>query len=210
MLRKLLRRTAIALAALILLACGLYAFHVPLLTAAGRLVTVRDAPARADILFLLGGEDFSRPFRAADLWKAGIAPRIVTVRSEDGPAMKLGVLRNETNAAVRIMERLGVPDSAITVIRQGRGATSTDDEANLLRWYVARHPVRRIDVVTTAFHTRRARWLIRRALRGTTVQVAMTASDDPGFDETDWWRSERGMVAYVTEYIKFAHSFFFQ
>ena len=68
-----------------------------------------------------------------------------------------------------------------------------------MRDYVRTHPVRRITVVTTAFHTARARWIFRKALRGTGVEVHMAAARDPSFDESNWYTKDEGLVAYFQE-----------
>jgi hypothetical protein len=60
--------------------------------------------------------------------------------------------------------------------------------------------------VTTLPHTRRARWHLRRALRGTGTEVVMRGVPDARFGEGDWWKSEAGVVAYTNEYLKWLHN----
>ncbi len=86
------------------------------------------------------------------------------------------------------------------------GSTSTIDDARLLRAYVERHRIRRILVVTSAFHTRRTRWVLHRVLDGLDVTVLMVPAADPRFNERNWWRHEAGLLAYVEEYLKWLHN----
>jgi hypothetical protein len=34
----------------------------------------------------------------------------------------------------------------------------------------------------------------------------MAAAPDPRFDASNWWQSEEGFVAYLTEALKFVHT----
>lgn len=178
----------------------------PLLRGFARTLTVDDAAGPADFVYLLGGDVNTRPFHAARLVRRGIAPRVVIPRPEDRSAVERRFYPNDAEVAVRILRAEGVPDSAIQVLRIPGGVTSTQDEGRLLRRYLQAHPARRVVVVTSAWHTRRARWTLRRELGGVPVDLRMAAAPDDRFDESNWWRREAGFLAYVTELLKFAHT----
>ena len=55
--------------------------------------------------------------------------------------------------------------------------------------------MKRITVVTTAFHTARARWIFRKVFRGQGIDVRMAAATDPAFDETNWYRHDESLLA---------------
>ncbi len=179
-----------------------YALRVPLLTGVGRYLIVEDELQEADILFLLNGDFNTRPFYAAELYARGLAPRIVIARAEASPAERLGLLPNETDLSVAILERQGVPPTAITVLPVPGGVTSTYDEAVVLRAYVEANDIQRLILVTSAFHTRRAGWIVRQALHGLDVTVQLAAARTPDYDETNWWQSEAGQINVNNEYIK--------
>ena len=61
-------------------------------------------------------------------------------------------------------------------------------------------------MVTTAFHTLRTRWIFRRALIGTGVDVRIAASNDPRFDETNWYTKVDGIRAYSQEVLKMTYA----
>lgn len=201
-----LRRLIAAACVLALLLAAAYLARGWILTSLGEFLTVEDAPARADAIFVLGGEGNVRPARAAELYLAGLAPRILIPRPEDFLAHELTNAPNITDVATEAMRRLGVPDSAITLLEMPGGSTSTIDDARLLRAYVERHRIRRILVVTSAFHTRRTRWVLHRVLDGLDVTVLMVPAADPRFNERNWWRHEAGLLAYVEEYLKWLHN----
>lgn len=201
-----LRRLIAAACVLALLLAAAYLARGWILTSLGEFLTVEDAPARADAIFVLGGEGNVRPARAAELYLAGLAPRILIPRPEDFLAHELTNAPNITDVATEAMRRLGVPDSAITLLEMPGGSTSTIDDARLLRAYAERHRIRRVLVVTSAFHTRRTRWVLRRVLDGLDVTVLMVPAADARFNERNWWRHEAGLLAYVEEYLKWLHN----
>ncbi len=64
---------------------------------------------------------------------------------------------------------------------------------------------RTVIAVTSAFHSRRSRWLLRRQLDRLDVTVLMDGAPDWEYNESNWWQNKRGLVSYVEEYIKFVH-----
>lgn len=200
------RRLILALAGAAAALLALWLLRTPLLASVARFLSVGEPPRPADLLYVLGGDLDSRPFLAAELYRRGIAPRIALPREERGRAVQLGLYPDHTEVVRQILRREGVPDSAIVVLEQPGGSTSTAEDARLLREYVVSHRIRRVTVITHRWHTRRARWLLRRELAGTGVEVAMAGAPDPRFREDDWWRSEAGLVTYATEYLKLVHN----
>ena len=95
----------------------------------------------------------------AELYEQGLAPLIVIARSENTPIVDLGLVPNDTDVSVGVMEKLGVPPEKIIILPFPGGVTSTFDEAAALRKYLEAHQVRKIILVTSAFHTRRASWI---------------------------------------------------
>jgi uncharacterized SAM-binding protein YcdF (DUF218 family) len=200
----------LALAALVFAAVASAAFAVrrPLLVGAAEFLRVEDARQPGDAIFLFAGNAPSRAFLAAELYHAGLAPRIVILRVADSPAVRIGADVNETDRNVAVLRRLEVPDSAIVVLVPPRGAASTRDEGRAFGDYAARHGLQRVLLVTDAFHSRRVRWVLRRELREPAPQLIVIPSEDWEFDAKNWWRSERGMIIYLQEYIKFVYYVF--
>ncbi|MET0400126.1 MAG: YdcF family protein [Longimicrobiaceae bacterium] len=199
-----LRRAGAAALALLVLGLAAYALRAPLLTGVARLLTVRDPVSRADLVLVLGGELNTRPFHAAALYRRGVAPRVVLVREQQGPAVRQGLYPHRTDVAVRILRRGGVPASAVVVLETPGGAASTADEARALRGYLRATGLRRVVVVTNPYHSRRARLALRRGTRGLGAEILMSPAPAWEFDEANWWRSEEGLIAYFNEYVKLA------
>jgi uncharacterized SAM-binding protein YcdF (DUF218 family) len=193
---------------ILLLAILAYAFHSQILTGIADYLIIDDRLQPADILFLLNSEVDTRPFHAAELYKQGLAPVVVIARSEDNSIVDLGLVPNDTDISVGVMEKLGVPPGKIIVLPAEGGVTSTFDEAAALRQYAEANRVHRIILVTSAFHTRRARWIFEKTLAGLPVTLEMAAVPYIGFDQTDWWKSEGGLITLNNEYIKLFYYLF--
>jgi len=205
--KHLLRSVLLASTFLVLLVVLAYAFRSQILTDIADLLVVNDPFQPADIIFVLNGDYNTRPFRASELYEQGLAPVIVIARSEMLPAEELGLAPNDTDVSIGVMKALGVPPEKIVVLPVEGGTTSTFDEAIALRQYIESHNVHSLILLTSAFHTRRAKWIFDRELSGLPVRLEVAAVPHYGFDESDWWQSEDGLITLNNEYIKLVYYF---
>jgi uncharacterized SAM-binding protein YcdF (DUF218 family) len=185
-----------------------FVFREPLLRSLADYLIVDESPsadAPADMILVLTGGADTRPFRAAELFHQGLAPQVAIVQMQDTPEVRLGLVPNETAINVGVLEAEGVPQSSIVVIPCEGGATSTRDEAVALRAYTEAHHLARVIIVTSALHTRRARWVFRHEMGETGVELMVVPAPHTDFDTDEWWRSEYGLVYLLNEYIKFAY-----
>lgn len=175
----------------------------PALTGLGNfLIEVDDPLHKADLLFVLNGDYDTRPFYTMELYRQGLAPRVVIAQAEDSPAVELGVVENSTQIAVQIMSHEGLPPEALLILNKESPVTSTFDEARALKNYVQANQVGSVILVTSAFHTRRARWILEKELQGVEVELQVAGAPHSGFNARNWWRTEDGLVFVNNEYIK--------
>ena len=202
-------RTILASAAVLLLLVFLaFTFRSQILTGVADYLIVSDPLQPADVIVLLNSEVNTRPFRASALYQQGLAPVIVIARSESTPTVAMGLVPNDTDISVAVMEKQGVPAGKIVILPFPGGVTSTFDEASAVRQYVVAHQAYRIILVTSAFHTRRARWIFEKILAGLPVRLEMAAVPYAGFDQTNWWKNETGLITLNNEYIKWVYYLF--
>jgi uncharacterized SAM-binding protein YcdF (DUF218 family) len=202
-------RNSLAVGALLLLLVILvFAFRSQILIGIADYLIINDKLQPADVIFLLNSEYNIRPFRAAELFKQGLAPVVVIVRAVDTPVVDLGLVPNDTDISVGVLEKLGVPAGKIIVLPFPGGATSTFDEAVAFWGYAEAHPVHEIILVTSAFHTRRARWILQKTLAGLPVKLETAAVPYSDFDQTNWWKYETGLTTLNNEYIKLFFYYF--
>ena len=160
----------------------------------------RETPlSKADVIFVLAGTLAERPLEAAELFEAGYAPKIVVTRGPTTRAIvrlhQLGIdVATEADVNLTILRKLGIPEDALIV--PPRLHENTAQEARTLRQLVDQHRWQRIIVVTSKYHLRRAGLAIRRALRGTGVEVMLRGSRDDEVVPAEWW-TRRGDIRWL-------------
>jgi uncharacterized SAM-binding protein YcdF (DUF218 family) len=187
----------LALAVLVLLA-----------PAAGRFLVVADPlPPSADAIVILAGSVRDRTLEAARLYQRGIAPRVVVTREAlppgDTALRDAGVALPESDALTRTaLLGLGVPPRAIVTLR--RRAQSTASEARTIARWACGRGLRRLVVVTSPPHTRRARLVLARAL-GPDVALTMRPAPTNVFAGRRWFRVRRDAKDVLWEWQKLVH-----
>ena len=178
-----------------------YVLRVPLLVWVGTLVYDTDPLESADaIVVLSGGVD--RLLEAADLFRSGYAPIIVLTKEPESPVV--GELQSrgvDVNDALEVrlgyLEALGVPNNATTILRET--VASTDEEAELVAEWAKERNIERVVIVTTGFHTARARLAFSRSFRDQSTVLLIRASRASGFDPGGWWHDRQGVRTVLIE-----------
>jgi len=106
------------------------------------LLEVRSAPRPADVLVVLGGDTGQRALLAADLYHQGMVPRIIVSGHGDAEEKKSRLTAK------------GVPES---VIELEADSTSTQENAAFTVRRLVESKAKRAVIVTSWFHSRRAR-----------------------------------------------------
>jgi uncharacterized SAM-binding protein YcdF (DUF218 family) len=169
-----------------------YLVRRPILRALGDYWIVDDPASQADALIVLSDDDFigSRAAKAADLYHEGGAPLIVASGRMMRPYAGVGELIQ------RDLTDRGVPTSAIQIYRHN--ARDTIDEAQTLRSLVVQKGWHHVVIVTSNYHTRRARYIFQKMFP-LGVRVDVSAAKDPDFDVSDWWEHKSGIKAFLHE-----------
>jgi uncharacterized SAM-binding protein YcdF (DUF218 family) len=138
------------------------------------------------MVVLAGG--VSRPFYAADLYRRGLAPEVWLSRpyrsESERMALELGAMAPEEEINRKILIMRGVPPKCIHLY--GDGVMSTLNEALALR-AAAQADGKRILLITSRFHARRAALIFRRAMPRATILACSTPYE--AFSRR-WWRSQ--------------------
>lgn len=173
---------------------------------AARALIVEAELPRADALVVLSGSGayLERTGEAARLFREGRAPLVVLTNDNQTGGWSVAEQRNPlfVERAAAELERAGVPRESIKVLPQP--VAGTHDEAVLLRSYAEAHDLRSLLVVTSAYHSRRAWWTLRRVFRGGGVEVGIKPVA-PGWQTpppSRWWWHSEGWRAVATEYVK--------
>ncbi len=195
------RRLKILLAVvLVLFVAGFFAYR-PLLRAAGNFLVVADAPERADAIVVLAGRDPARPLEAVHLYQSGVAPWVV-VTTERPPRVfdqlkKDGIILNQTfENYVKVIAGYGVPEDH--VLRIETYVADTMDEMQRIREFAQKRGWKRLLIVTSNFHTRRARMTAHYVLEPD-IHVAVVPCGQDSFDPSTWWQTQAGARTFAIE-----------
>ena len=168
---------------------------------AGRFLSTADAITRADAIVVLAGTRLNRPLEGVDLYQAGYAPTIVLTyevpeRAQIAAETRGVALPVVADEARDVMIKLGVPASAI--ILPERIHQNTAQEAQTVHALAREHGWRRVIVVTSPYHLRRAGFAMRRELDGTGIEVEMHPTRYEPANPDRWWTS-RGDMRWVLD-----------
>ncbi len=177
----------------------LYLVRHPLLRLAGGWWVVADPLQHADAMIVLGDDNFSgdRAERAAELFQAGWAPKVVASGRMLRPYAGVAELIQ------RDLEGRGVPAAAI--IPFAHRAENTLAEAQALRDFVAQQHWHRVLVVTSNYHTRRARYIFRNIFPSD-VAVLVEPARDSDYDPDSWWETRSGLKLFFTESVGYCYA----
>ena len=168
----------------------LYLARGPLLRFAGESWIVEDPLDRADAIIVLSDDNFyaDRAAHAADLYRHGVAPLVVASGRRLRPYAGIAELMQHD-----LIER-GVPKDKILPI--AHNAANTREEAQALAPLAIEHKWRSVIVVTSNYHTRRARYIFLRVFPAQ-IEVRVSGSHDGDFDPEHWWQT-RGSLKELT------------
>jgi uncharacterized SAM-binding protein YcdF (DUF218 family) len=191
-------------AVIFMLACvavGGWLVRERMLVGAADLWIVSDPTTRADAIVVLGGGLEIRPFIAAELWRRGLAGKIlISQGSEERAASIAGV---SSNGELNRLLNLGVPAGAIE--KFGIASTNTRDEAVALREWAERNAASVFIIPSEIFSARRVRWIFCRQFSGTAVRIEVPSFEPPDYTRWNWWKTEKGLVAFRTEFLKYIY-----
>ena len=156
-------------------------------------ITGRCAPADV-IVAISGGDTDARAREAIELYQQGWAPIIIF----SGAAQdKTGA----SNASAMAQQAIGarVPSSAILL---DETSVNTADNASQVRAIVQRQGFKRLILVTSPYHQRRASIEFGRRLGDAVTIVNHPTPTDRYWDETRWWTTPLGLWLGVSELVK--------
>ncbi|MGH9727946.1 MAG: YdcF family protein [Candidatus Acidiferrales bacterium] len=170
----------------------IYVLRGPLLRVAGNFWITADTPADSDVIVILSDDDFTadRASRAAELYHAGWAPKILASGRRLRPYASIAELMEKD------LEARGVPEKAI--IPYPHDAVDTLIELTDIRGFVQQHSWKRVMIVTSSFHTRRTRYLSRHIFPRD-IKVLVESATDVNYDPDSWWRTRGGLKIFFHE-----------
>lgn len=150
------------------------------------------SPQPADLILVLGGDFWGpRVVKAAELGKAGYAP-LVLISSPPYAG------RPEGELAVDFLVKRGYPREMFDIFPHT--AASTIAEAIVLRGELSRRQAKRVLLVTSSYHSRRAAIVFRLFCPG--IHFISIPATDLSYDARDWWKTRASRQIFFAECIK--------
>jgi uncharacterized SAM-binding protein YcdF (DUF218 family) len=162
------------------------------LTSLGAFLIDSQPPRHADLILVLGGDFWGpRVLTGAELARLGYAP----IALLSGPPYRD---RPEGEFAVDFLVGKGYPRELFQVF--GHHASSTIGEANALRGELARRKVKRVLLVTSSYHSRRAAIVLTLFCPG--VRFVSIPAPDGQYHVAEWWNDDSSRRVFSSEWTK--------
>jgi uncharacterized SAM-binding protein YcdF (DUF218 family) len=191
---RLRSRLLLSLLAPVLLASAAVATRSHWLPWFGYALIHDDGPAKADLAVVLAGDNYGyRILKAGELVRAGYVPAALV----SGPDGMYGV--NESDLAIPFAVRHGFP--AEYFIALPHCARSTREEAAVVLTELRRRQVRSFLLVTSDYHTARARRIFHAVFKNGPA-FRTVAAPDRYFHAASWWRTREGQKIAFFEWCK--------
>ena len=169
---------------------------------------IEEDPLRsADLIVVLSGSIPDRPRYAADLYRRGLAPRVLCASSQVPDLLKVvGRAMTQAEISAAVLRAQGVPDAAILVVNR---STSTFEELALVRDTMRAQGWKRVILVSSPTHLRRIRITWDHLTGPGGPEAILHATPYASFHRDSWWRYERDLIAVQNEYVKIAYYLLF-
>jgi len=186
-----------------IVAAGGWLVRQPVLLGAAELWIVSDPVGRANAIVVLGGGLEIRPFVAAELWRKGLADKILISQGSEERAASIGGIPSHSELNREILLKLGMPADVIETF--GIASRNTRDEALALRKWAELHGASVFIIPSEIFSARRVRWIFRREFSDIGLVIEVPSFESPGYTRWDWWKTERGVIAFQNEFLKYIY-----
>lgn len=168
------------------------------MSAAGGFFVKVDELEPAEIIVVLAGDGSGeRIMKAVDLVRRDFASKILV----SGPRGHYGY--EESELAIEFAVKHGAPTEIFDPFPMD--VQSTQEEAGAVDAELRRRGINKAIIVTSNFHTRRARQIFRQQ-GGDETEYLITSAPNPYFAPDNWWQSRAGKKVFFLEALKTVNS----
>lgn len=197
------RWIVVLLAAVALLGIG----HRPLLQLLARPLVAEEGEADTDFVCLQAAGvtvEGEASFDLAAAWHHHRPTgRLLLLEPWPQRLVEIGVVPSFETVCRRELAKRGVPDAALILIP---GKVRDDwQKAQILRAWLRDRPGTEVALVCNRFRSGQTRHIFSKVLGpDDTLRVRIVMSPNPEFDETDWWRTRRGIKGFMYGWLELA------
>jgi uncharacterized SAM-binding protein YcdF (DUF218 family) len=172
----------------------------------GEFLVFDERPSHSDaiVVLLSGIEYYPRLIEAASLYRNGSAERIIINGNRKDDVLR-GLEKDGFQPccpwyenSLRVLSLLGVPRDKVIYIN-AEDAYETATEAEAVGKMILQMGYKKIILVTSKYHTRRARYIWSKMYDGKLSVCSVSAKIDP-YDPGGWWKDGRQIRWLMTEY----------
>ena len=186
--------TLVSLLVLVVFCVAVYLARHPIMRFAAETWVVNEPAASADAIVVMSDDNFyaDRATHAAELFRQGAAPLVIASGRRLRPSAGISELMEHD-----LIER-GVPKEKI--VRFPHDASNTIEEATAITRFASEHGWKKLIVVTSNFHTRRARYIFLK-VAPVGMEISMASARDGDFDPERWWESRKSIKEFLGELV---------
>ncbi|MBL7020949.1 MAG: YdcF family protein [Nitrospinaceae bacterium] len=172
-------------------------FTEPILNSVSRALVYEDPLVKVDAIVVLAGGNGSRVEAAARLYREGFGEKLFFSGFRVYPETYTSTLMKNYALKLKVPE-----DKIITWIPDVEVSTQGESIANLE--LLNKNHIKKAILVTSAFHTRRAKLLYEKAISslGYDISILIYPAPDPLVPIKGWWKLRTGKKSIFFEYIK--------
>jgi uncharacterized SAM-binding protein YcdF (DUF218 family) len=184
--------TLISLLVLVAFCAVVYLTRHPIMRFAAESWVVNEPAANADAVVVLSDDNFyaDRATQAAELFRQGAAPVVVASGRRLRPNAGISELMEHD-----LIER-GVPKDKVVLFPND--ADNTIEAATAIVRFAGEHGWKKLIVVTSNYHTRRARYIFQK-VAVPRMEVSIASTHDGDFDPEHWWEKRKSVKAFLGE-----------
>ena len=190
------------------LAILLFLFHPIILPGYAWLFHKQDATKGADAIICLSGSRQTRVPETLRLWNRGFGDKLFVTAERPGNREFAKLELSNLAFARAVAKEMELNASWEILPSLSGGATSTFDEAEDALAFAKEKKWKKIIIVTDEFHTRRAHYAFEKTFNDSGIKVEVAGAPNEVFSIVDLWKSDRVIMDYFGETIKFPVYFF--
>ena len=182
----------VTLVVVLLVLIVLYMARHPIFRLIGEGWVVEETLEHSDAILVLGDDNFyaDRATRASQVYRQGLGPIVVASGRRLRPYAGVAELMEHD-----LIER-GVPKDKI--LRVAHDSDNTREEAKTLVQVAKQKKWRSVIVVTSNYHTRRARYIFAHIFPED-IRIQITGARDGDFDPERWWEKRISVKDLIRE-----------
>jgi len=173
----------------------------------GKWLVAEDETVKSDIIVVLMGSVPDRILEAVDLYHDGFADQIAMINSHMvgyDILLSRGVkIPGNAQLSQSVANSLGIQDEDILIL--DGDAKCTQDEAIIVKDYLRdKENIDSIILVTSKYHSTRAKKIFVKALKGLNRDIIVTSSPSKydTYNSEQWWRNREDVKNVIIEYLK--------